>query len=398
MKILFINSFYYPIISGGAEITLKTLAEGMSARGHDVTVLVTNEKNSGVSVNYINNVKVVRVGVKNIYWGYDKNKSIISKIFWHLIDSYNLLAALAIKSYIIKNKPDIVSCHNLSGWSISIWKVIADLHIPIVQVLHDMYLLCPKSTMYRNDLTCNKRCLDCKILRIPHKNYSKLISLVIGVSDYVLDKHIKHGLFENSNFFDVINNSRNIDNKFFLKEKNNSILNIGFIGTINKAKGIEWFLSMAQLTISLKNITFYIAGDGNSEYINFLKQKYESEKIIFLGYVESKEFFEKIDLLIVPSLWEEPLGMVVVEAKCYGVPSIVSNNGGLKELVTHNIDGYICSTDSNQMLYYVDKLYNDRKILRTMSAEAYANSKKYTNINEWCGKYERHYLDLIAHV
>ena len=42
MKILIINTFYYPDIEGGAEISVKKLAENLAIKGHDVNVICTN--------------------------------------------------------------------------------------------------------------------------------------------------------------------------------------------------------------------------------------------------------------------------------------------------------------------------------------------------------------------
>jgi glycosyltransferase involved in cell wall biosynthesis len=73
MNILFINSLYHPYIGGGAEIILKNLVEGLYRKGHQVTVLTTGHE-SGRHEEQVNGIRVIRLGIKNIYWHYDETK------------------------------------------------------------------------------------------------------------------------------------------------------------------------------------------------------------------------------------------------------------------------------------------------------------------------------------
>ena len=61
-----------------------------------------------------------------------------------------------------------------------------------------------------------------------------------------------------------------------------------------------------------------------------------SIQIEYLGYVDSSKFFEMIDVLIVPSLWNEPFGRVVIESILHSKPVIASNVGGIPELLINN--------------------------------------------------------------
>jgi glycosyltransferase involved in cell wall biosynthesis len=53
-------------------------------------------------------------------------------------------------------------------------------------------------------------------------------------------------------------------------------------------------------------------------------------------------FYRRATVHVAPSVWDEPLGNVVLEAKREGTPSIVFASGGLVELVNHQRDGFIC--------------------------------------------------------
>jgi len=55
--------------------------------------------------------------------------------------------------------------------------------------------------------------------------------------------------------------------------------------------------------------------------------------------VEKENFYGKIDVLVVPSLWDEPFGRVIIEAALRGIPVIVSKNGASLELLKLGVIG-----------------------------------------------------------
>jgi glycosyltransferase involved in cell wall biosynthesis len=74
-------------------------------------------------------------------------------------------------------------------------------------------------------------------------------------------------------------------------------------------------------------------------------------QVQFHGHVEDPtSFYENACLHIAPSIWEEPLGNVVMEAKCRVRPSLIFPSGGLPEMVRHKEDGYICEDKSSRSL------------------------------------------------
>jgi glycosyltransferase involved in cell wall biosynthesis len=56
-------------------------------------------------------------------------------------------------------------------------------------------------------------------------------------------------------------------------------------------------------------------------------------------------FYSEIDVLVVPSLWDEPAGMVISEAMHHGVPALASNRGGLGEIGREHQSAYLFDPD-----------------------------------------------------
>ncbi|MBO71623.1 MAG: hypothetical protein CL508_04845 [Actinobacteria bacterium] len=110
-------------------------------------------------------------------------------------------------------------------------------------------------------------------------------------------------------------------NKNSPKEIDTNELVIGFLGRINKNKGIEDFLdAINNFNLKEESIKVNIGGYGNVDYVNKLNESIKeknSDCINFLGYVEDREeFFNEVDIFVFPS-FSEGLGLVLLEAMSY---------------------------------------------------------------------------------
>jgi glycosyltransferase involved in cell wall biosynthesis len=138
-----------------------------------------------------------------------------------------------------------------------------------------------------------------------------------------------------------------------------SHLTIGYLGRIEQIKGIELLL-LAVLEMPVASITLLVAGNGPQLYLEELQQRFSRANIHFLGFTEPAMLFSKIDVLVVPSIWEEPLGRVIFEGFAFGVPAIVARIGGMPEIVEQDVTGYVFEPDDSAALV---------KLLRTLIAQ-----------------------------
>ncbi|MCL6260680.1 glycosyltransferase family 4 protein [Aquiflexum sp. TKW24L] len=388
MKVLYINTLYSPYIRGGAELSLKLLVEGMQAKGHEVVVL-SMVPEQGLKVDFENGVKVYRAGLKNFYWPYSEKKHpTANRMAWHFRDSYNAGMKSYVAEVLEKEKPDLVSCHNLAGWSVAVYDEIQKFGVPIIQVLHDLYLLCANSNMYKGDSPCDKICLSCKILRINHQKQSLKVTAVVGISKSILGRFEQQGYFANAQKY-VIHNTRSIPDPGPKEKRIGNIkLRIGYLGTLSQIKGIEWL--MAEFQHSKINASLLIAGKGKSEYEDFLQTKVNDLRIQFLGQVVPAEFFKEIDVLVVPSLWEEPLGMVAIEALAHHIPVIANRAGGLKETVIDGVNGLFCEAKNpNSLGNAMEKLSSDADLYNWLSGNARDSVSEILDGNRLIQAYEK---------
>ena len=391
MKILYINALYHPHTLGGAEITLKTIVDGIRARGHEVAVLATGA-GPELEVDEVDGVRVYRAPVENLYWQYacQSPSPWMSKL-WHLRDSFNRRVQRHVRAVLEAERPDLASCHNLAGFSASAWDVLADRNIPVVQVLHDHYLRCPRGVMFVNDQPCATPCRSCKALRLGHRRRSQSVAAVVGISHFMLRSFACAGYFPGARHL-VIHNARHVADRGAPSGTGEGPLVFGFMGTLSRVKGIEWLLE----SFGTVDARLVVAGRGRAPYEEALRDKYASDKVRFIGQTSAAEFYRQVDVCVAPSLWEEPLGMVPVEAAAHHVPVIATNRGGLNESVQHGINGLICDpTQQDSLRNAMKLLVGDRALRESLARNARASVSGFIDVGRMVGQYERLYLELL---
>ena len=115
------------------------------------------------------------------------------------------------------------------------------------------------------------------------------------------------------------------------KEKSSKLERIGFISRISPEKGLEILLeSIVKVNNLLEiDIKLTVAGDMSSDYAKQLMKRFKSLDIEWLGWLEADsltEVYEKIDMLIVPSISYDNGPITIMEAIATKTPVVVSDN------------------------------------------------------------------------
>ncbi|HCM5348007.1 TPA: glycosyltransferase [Klebsiella pneumoniae] len=384
-KILIVCRAYFPDVMGGGELSTKSLAENLKKKGYDVDVLAISDKDE---FDIVDNISVHRMKFYNIYWSYDATeKKKLEKIVWHALDSNNLNGIKRIEAMLERIKPDVLISSTIEDISSIIWKIAKKKKIKVIHVLRSYSLLCINANMYKRD-NCKTQCISCKTVSTLKKMNSQYVDAVVGISKYILEKHTDLGYFKKSQKKVIYNICSDVGfipditkNANSLKLKNNRQIVIGYLGRVHQTKGIDIiFDAMTRLDDEIKDrLLFKVAGSGDKIYLSELAKLAESKMVDtqFLGSINQYDFLKQIDILIVPSKWQEPFGRVIVESMLHGVPVLVSNKGGMPELLENN-EGFIF-TDSISLTKKMNKFIHGEiefnyDIVRFLPAEI---------VNQW---------------
>ena len=117
-----------------------------------------------------------------------------------------------------------------------------------------------------------------------------------------------------------------------------------FMGRLVYEKGVQHLISaMPKILENYHDAKLVIAGKGGM--LDELKAQVEAmglgQKVYFTGYLNAKQvskMYKCADISVFPSTYE-PFGIVALEAMLAGVPTVVSDVGGLNEIVEHGVDG-----------------------------------------------------------
>jgi glycosyltransferase involved in cell wall biosynthesis len=344
VRILHINTLFPPTVVGGAERTVRTLATSLAENGHQITVVSLVPRNQAL-VEHGENPKVRQAPLRNLYWPFfnDGVRAPLARFAWHLVDAWNPFMRSLVRNEIRRAEPDVVITHNLQGWSSSTWGVVKEAGLPLVHVLHDQSLLCPQTAMFRNGKACVGQCASCRFLSAPRKRLSPNVDAVVAVSAALLKRHQTYGLFNNGVITSVIHNAWRGEWPDPVPalpcavgtNTGSRVRTIGYMGRIEGEKGIETLLKAWETVRKAApdyEVRLRIAGTGQTHYVDALKARYSIGDEELVGQMAPPDFFQRVDIVVVPSQAFEGLGNVAFEAMVFGRPVLVSDQGGLPEI------------------------------------------------------------------
>ncbi|MDD3761422.1 MAG: glycosyltransferase family 4 protein [Acidithiobacillus sp.] len=398
MKILFLHSLAEPDLGGGAEVILWEQMRGLRDAGHDCVLLATSDK-AGLERTQQEGFTVWKAGIRNVYWPYHKRRpSAPLRMLWHALDGYNTWMQQYLREVVKREKPQVASLHNLTGWSAASWKTLAHLGVPAVQVLHDYYPICVKATMYKKGRNCAGQCPSCRMFRFPHRKLSRNIFAVVGVSRFILDRHLSLGYFEGVPIQRVIHNARSAES-LGIAEAETSIphegLRFGYIGRLDRAKGVELLID-AFLAADLPKTELWVAGSGRQHEEHRLRHKTKDARVRFLGRVVPLEFYPQVDVIVVPSFWNDNLPGVVFEALAFGRPVIGSRRGGIPEMIRDGENGLLFEPDTPGELQRAIESMGDGELRARLTSQARPSAEPFIDMAGWIRAYEALFQELTS--
>ncbi|MCQ2170405.1 MAG: glycosyltransferase family 4 protein [Bacteroidales bacterium] len=365
MKIALINSFYFPDVIGGAEVIVREQAHTLSSMGYDVFVVCLGKMKTVIKET-VSGITVFRIPFSNRYWPEDwPSHGSLDNMLWHLKDRYNRKIARYLEEIITVEQPQLAICHNLAGLSVSVWDVLSMSGVKILQYIHDQYLICLRSVCCDGVKYCEKPCLKCSLLKANARRMSSMVNGVVAVSDYVAGRLALLGYFHEVPVR-VIHNARNLPLSG-PRARTKGELTIGYIGALTRVKGVH--ILVQAFVKSGIDARLLIAGRCNDKDYGLSLRSMGNEKTEFLGFMDSRDFYSRIDCLVVPSLWPDTFPTVAIESCAAGVPVVASNIGGLPEIVKEGINGLRFEPgDISALAKILKQLYGDRELLASLSA------------------------------
>ena len=367
MRILILNTWYYPNMQGGAEYSVKILAENLVKAGNDTAVFCIDNKNTGLKKEILGGVTVYRSdgGKYRLYRAYFEERTTVQKLTDKFYELYNLSISKDLKYALEDFRPEAVHCNCFSGISFRLFKIIDNKNIPLVLTLRNYFLIYPAD----GDKIKGK--LLIKFLRKTYigmsRHFTKKVRYVTAPSAYTLKYHTDKGFFKNAEITECIPNCTEFDYEDVKRSveakqsRSEEKIHFLYAGWITEPKGIRKLLD-AFMAVRSEKIDLTICGSGNME--NFvLECERMDERISYTGRLSSEALareYEKADVLIVPSVWDEPFGRVIIEGNRHGLPVICTDRGGIPEISRQMHSGIVYDADDTGELIKAIEYMLDR--------------------------------------
>lgn len=335
MRILHVSMLYPPMIIGGAEKSVALLSEALVAEGHVVASACITP--NAASTETRNGVRVYRMPHETDFWPEEwPQHSVVERGWRRFKQQFNYALEQHFDKVIEDFKPDIINTHSLVDVSTRVWEAAAKRNIPIVHTLRDYDLACGNAAMFKDGHRCTSRHLKCKIFTYKKYQHHKHVRAVVGVGSEILQSHVNMGYFGQvpKPQRRVIWNAAVVDGIDAAYQKPNlegQPFTFGYLGRINIEKGVGTLIEAAKL-LPKQGWKIIIAGKSvpGDESMEKLA---EGLPIAFAGFIQPKDFFDKIDVMIAPSIWPEPLPRTILESYAAGVGALGSKSGGIPDLI-----------------------------------------------------------------
>ena len=371
MKILMLTWEYPPRIVGGIARVVHDLSKRLIKDGHEVTVITYREGNlpyfeddKGVKVYRVDNYMINPNNF--IDWIMQMNFNLLAKANeiidkegkFDVIHAHDWLVAYAAKS--LKNSYDIpivATIHATEAGRNS------GIHDETQRYINDTEWML---TYEANEVIVNSNYMKCELQRNFGLPFEKINVIPNGVN-LTMYSGIERD-------YDFRRNYASDNEKIIL-----------YAGRLVYEKGVQYLIgAMPKILQNYHDAKLVIAGKGGM--IDELKAEVDhlglGNKVYFTGYMDHKslcKLYKCADIAAFPSTYE-PFGIVALEGMLAGNPIVVSDIGGLNEIVEHGVNGMKSyAGNSNSIADSILTLLFDHKLCNEISKNAKAKVKELYN-------------------
>ncbi|MCK4781730.1 glycosyltransferase family 4 protein [Candidatus Parcubacteria bacterium] len=182
----------------------------------------------------------------------------------------------------------------------------------------------------------------CPIIFTIHENFVPSFGPLMNFfkkSKLISISNAQRKTFASLNYIATIYHGVHVENyPFNLNPKRNCI----FLNRVSKEKGVELAIKAAQKS----KIKLDIYGPGNENYLKKSVLPYLNKNISYKGMIKkySKKWYKaysEAKVLLIPIQWDEPFGLVMIEAMACGTPVIAFNRGSVPEIMKNRETGFV---------------------------------------------------------
>lgn len=383
MRILVVSALYPPPVIGGAEVAARDLTQWLAAQGHEMGLLTTaSSPDEELVGQLVDGVRTWRLTWPRAYpIANFQQQPAWKKPLWHLQDHLDPRNATMLAEVVDSFAPDFVNIHYLQGIGYNALAELARRDVPSMYVVNDLGLACVRMSMFKAGRQCQGQCRVCALSsRYKLDQVGKLKRIGFWSPSRAtlqrLNSYFPVGRFPNAAI--VYPNSYARPS---VAATASAHVRFVYVGRLHALKGVDVLLDALAPLADKYRFTLRIVGSGPAEAELRAKHGHH-DWLSFAGHVSQTEVANNIadgDVLCVPSIWAEALGMVVVHALTLGIPVIGSNIGGIPELVRDGQNGMLVPPGNvTAWRRALEQVLSDPQKLASWRADAAAHTDDFS--------------------
>ncbi|NTU98714.1 glycosyltransferase family 4 protein [Candidatus Falkowbacteria bacterium] len=369
MKILLVNKFYY--LKGGSERHVFELSKLLTDNNHEVIPFsMQDPANTRASHEdyFIKPVDLEKFSLKNIF-----------KFF------HNWDAVRRLKKLVKDERPEVAHLHNINHQlTPAIIRVLKKNGIRVVMTLHAYDLFCPNAQMFTQGSPCERcrggRYYNCVRYACVKNSYAKSL---LSALELWLNRHVMKYYDQVDVFIAPSLHMAKVAEKFGLPKDRIKVLHnflsdseferlssasnlppqekyLFYFGRLAPEKGLADLISSS---VSWpEDLKLKIAGQGpqKAELSAQIERLKVADRVELLGFQTGEDLSDLIKnalAVVLPARWPENMPYSLIEALAAGRPLLVSNLGGLPEMVKAGENGFIFKAgDINDLNLQITRL------------------------------------------
>ncbi len=362
------------------------LAKWLARRGHDVGVLtVAENQKEELHGEIVDGLRTWRLcWPRNHTQHTHFSKTLPEKTLWHIQDHIDSRNRAIVGRVLAEFEPDAILAHLLQGIGYnSIAPLTQNANKPLFYFLPDLSLACFQTSMFKNEKNCLTQCALCRLsskykMRLLKKGANITLISPSRANLETLEKIVDIAGFPRY----LVPNLDNQEPVARLEPPHRSAPRLIYLGRLAKTKGVQFILRiLSELASEGLEFRMTVVGSGPSE--PELRDEFGHERWLnFAGKVAPSDvrfYLSESDLLLLPSLWREVYGNVVRQALRAGVPSLVTDLGGPKEIIRDGISGLVIrSGDRAAWARALRELILNQQKLKELQAGARKHGVEYS--------------------
>lgn len=158
--------------------------------------------------------------------------------------------------------------------------------------------------------------------------------------------------------------------------------------------GIISVKAMLEVRKKYPEAVMIMIGEGpeKEECMKMVYRNKLTNNVKFLGHVDHFKdmpgLFASCDMIIIPSISTEGTSLSCLEAMATKRPVVVTNVGGLPDIVTHEVNGLMAKPNPESLAENIIRYLDDKQLKKKMALNGYNHVKKWHNYKLWCKRYK----------